>query len=86
MASMAEHEASMTIYYYMSNGEIYSSCSGINDLSTFGVHQVDYELILDFIVVPKDELVMQTMHHFYVDTETKQLKLRPEYNELAKYL
>ena len=86
MPSMAEHEASMTIFYYESDGEIYSYCTGIADMSSFGDHQADYELILDFIVVPRDHAVMEFMYKFYVDLETKELKLKPEYQSLGKYL
>lgn len=86
MATMAEHEASMTMFYYKSNGEIYSYCTGIADMSMFGIHQADYELILDFIVIPRDHVVMDFMHKFYVDVETKELKLKTEYQSLTRYL
>lgn len=86
MATMAEHEASMTMFYYKSNGEIYSYCTGISDMSMFGIHQADYELILDFIVIPRDHVVMEFMYKFYVDVETKELKLKTEYQSLTRYL
>lgn len=86
MATMAEHEASMTMFYYKSNGEIYSYCTGIADMSMFGIHQADYELILDFIVIPRDHVVMDFMYKFYVDVETKELKLKTEYQSLTRYL
>lgn len=86
MATIAEYEANMTMFYYKSNGEIYSYCTGIADMSIFGTHQIDYELILDFIVIPKDHVVMEFMHKFYVDIEIKELKLKPEYQSLSKYL
>lgn len=86
MATIAENEASMTMFYYKRDGEIYSYCTGIANMSIFGVHQVDYELILDFIVIPKDHTVMEFMYKFYVDVETKSLKLKPEHQSLSKYL
>lgn len=86
MATIAENEASMTIFYYKRDGEIYSYCTGIADMSIFGVHQADYELILDFIVIPRDHVVMEFMYKFYVDLETKEIKLKPEYQSLSKYL
>ena len=86
MATIAEYEANMTIFYYKSDGEIYSYCTGIADMSMFGVHQADYELILDFIVIPKDHVVMEFMYKFHVDIEVKELKLKPEYQSLSEYL
>lgn len=86
MASMAEHEASMTIYYYKSDGSIYSYCTGINDMSSFGERQKDYELIIDFVVLPRDMNAIDFIGNFYIDVEAKELKLKPEYNTLGKYL
>lgn len=85
MASIAEHEASMTLFYYKRNGDIYSYATGIQDMKMFGTHADDYTLIMDYIVVERDQMVMEAIHKFYVDIETKQLKLKPEYN-LNKYL
>ena len=85
MATIAEHEASMTIFYYKRNGDIYSYATGIQDMKMFGQHEDDYSLIMDYIVVERDPAVMEAIHKFYVDIETKQLKLKPEYN-LNKYL
>ena len=85
MATIAEHEASMTLFYYKRNGDLYSYATGIQDMKMFGAHAEEYALIMDFIVVEKDPLVMESFHKFYVDVETKQLKLKPEYS-LNKYL
>ena len=86
MASMAEHEASMTIFYYKSDGTIYSYCTGISDMSGFGDRQADYELMLDYIVLPKDQTAIEFLHKFYIDVETKEMKLKPEFTGLGKYL
>ena len=86
MASLAEHEASMTIFYYKSNGEIYSYCTGISDMGGFGDHKADYELMLDYVVLPKDQTAIEFLYKFYIDVETKTLKLKPEFSNLSKYL
>lgn len=86
MATMAEHEASMTIYYYKSDGAIYSYGTGISDMRSFGDRQKDYELILDYVVLPKDPVVMEFLQRFYIDIETKELKLKPDNDEFTKYL
>ena len=86
MASMAEHEANMTLYYYKSDGAIYSYCTGVQDMSSFGEREADYALIMDFIVVPKDPTVMEYTNRFYVDIDTKQLKLKADSVDFTKYL
>lgn len=86
MATMAEHESSMTIYYYKSDGGIYSYSTGINNLNIFGSRKTDYEQMLDYIVVDKDPTVMESFNKFYVDIETKTIKLKEEYRNLNKYL
>ena len=50
MASLDEFENSMTIYYYKSNGDIHSYCTGINDMTMFGEHADDYAAILDYLI------------------------------------
>lgn len=85
MATIEEHEASMTLFYYKRNGDIHSYATGIMDMSMFGKHMEDYSLILDYVVVERDPAVMEAIHRFYIDAENKQLKLRQEYN-LNKYL
>ena len=86
MATIAEHEASMTIFYYKSDGTIYSYCTGISDMSSFGSRQSDYELIIDCLVLPRDHTVITFLNRFYVDVNTKELRLKSEDEELKKYL
>lgn len=86
MASMAEHEASMTIYYYKSNGDIHSYCTGISDMSMFGEHVDDYAMILDYIVVEKDAMLLEFLYKFYVDINDKKIKIKSDYAGLSKYL
>lgn len=86
MASMADHEASMTIYYHKSNGDIHSYCTGISDMTMFGIHAEDYAMILDYIVVEKDVMLLEFLYKFYVDVNDKKIKLKSEYAGLSKYL
>lgn len=74
--TIEEFENSMTIYYFKSDGSIYSWCTGINDLSTFGEHKKDYELILDCVVLPLDRYVLDNIKYFAVDTESKELYMK----------
>lgn len=86
MPNMAEHEASMTIFYYKSDGAIYSYATGISDMRSFGDRQKDYEQILDCVVLDRDPIVMEFLQRFYIDVETKELKLKPDGSDFAKYL
>jgi hypothetical protein len=85
MASIEEHEMSMTIFYYKSDGDIYSYSTGISDMSIFGKRQDEYSLIIDFIVCPIDKTILGLLNHFCVNIETKQLKLKDENIDLSKY-
>jgi len=68
MATIAEMNANMTIIYYKSNGDIYTLGSGIQPISTiFGNHSTDMALILDEIIIPKDEYVLKNKKLFKVD-------------------
>lgn len=86
MASMAEHEASMTLYFYKSDGEIYSYCTGVQDMSRFGERAADYELIIDFVVVDKDPTIMEHTNRFHIDLESKKIKLKTDLADFTKYL
>ena len=71
--TIEEFENSMTIYYFKRDGSIYSWCTGINDLSTFGNHKEDYGLILDYIILPLDRYVLENIKYFTVDVDKKEL-------------
>jgi hypothetical protein len=71
--TIEEFENSMTLYYFKRDGSIHSWCTGINNLSTFGNHKEDYELILDYLILPIDRYVLDNIKYFNVDIETKKL-------------
>lgn len=76
--TMAEHEQSMTVFYYKSNGEVYSYATGIQDFTSFGAHAEDYKIILDVVVLPKDLFILDNMKMFKVNTEDKSLVYNQE--------
>lgn len=86
MASIEEYESSMTIFYYKRDGEIHSYCTGISGMERFGEHEQDYSLIIECNVFPKDETVIRYLNLFYIDLETKQIKLKDESYDFSKYL
>ena len=73
MPTMEEHNKSMTVFYYKRTGEIKNISYGINDMTFYGSHQEDYELIVDFVVVDRDEFVFDRIADFKIDLEAKQL-------------
>ena len=73
MATLEEHNKSMTIFYYKRTGEIKNACFGISDMSFYGDFREDYEMIVDFIVIERDSFVFERISDFKVDLDTKEL-------------
>lgn len=71
--TIEEFENSMTIYYFKRDGSIHSWSTGINDLSIFGEHKKDYELILDYLILSIDRYVLDNIKYFSVDIDRKEL-------------
>jgi len=66
--TIEEMNANMTITYYKSNGDIYSAGSGIQPIETlFGNHSADMALMLDEIVLPIDQYVLNNKKLFKID-------------------
>ncbi|WP_326514148.1 hypothetical protein [Clostridium intestinale] len=83
MASLEEHEKSMTLYYSKRTGEITAFSTGIQDMSFFGDNKEDYEIIWDFIVLEKDTYVLENRDKFKVIDGSVKLK---ESVDLSKYM
>lgn len=61
-------ETDMTIFYYKSNGDIYSACSGIQPIQTFlGAHSTDLMQIISSVELPYDQYVMFSTDKFKID-------------------
>ena len=70
--SIEEMNANMTIFYYKSNGDIYTVGSGIQPIDTFfGEHSVDMALMLDEIVLPIDQYVLNNSNKLFKIDITK---------------
>ena len=83
MATLKEHEQSMTIFYSKQTGEIKAICYGIQDMNYFGDNRVDFEIIYDFIIVEKDEYVFNNIENFKVEEGKIKIKNAVDIN---KYL
>lgn len=84
--SIEDFQNSMTIYYWKKDGNIHSYCTGISDMSTFGNYADEYALILDYVILPLDRTVLTYLNQFYIDLETKQVKIRQDNDfDFTKY-
>lgn len=73
----------MTIFYFKSNGDIYSACTGTQDINIFfGEHSNDLKLILDSVVLTNDDYVLRNIRQFKIDiTKTPvELVMLPQAN------
>lgn len=66
-------ENSMTIFYYKRTGVIAEYQIGVNSMATFGKHKQEYELIMDFVVLEKDDFFLTHSRDFKIDIQTKEL-------------
>ena len=72
-------ETTMTIFYYKSNGDIYSVCSGIQPIEIFlGVHSSDLMQIIDCVTSNFDKYVLTNPSKLKVNLGTKTLELKAE--------
>jgi hypothetical protein len=85
MFNINTQETKMTIYYWKSSGEIRDMSTGVQDMSTYGEHQKDYELILDYIVVDLDMYVYDNPGKFEIKDGALKLKQEAS-NDLSKYM
>ncbi|SHH55969.1 hypothetical protein [Clostridium intestinale] len=83
MATIEEHEKSMTLYYSKRTGEITTLSTGIQDMNFFGDNKEDYEIIWDFIVLEKDNYVLGNKDKFKIIDGNVKLK---ESIDLSKYI
>lgn len=87
MCDINEHSNSMTIFFSKSSGEIKGYATGIQDMSFYGNNAEDFSLIWDYVIMKKDNQVLNNIEKFMINTETKQLELLPEFKlSLEKYL
>lgn len=82
--SLEQHESSMTIFYMKRTGEIERYATGIQDMKFFGNYEEDYKLIINFIVLEKDQYVLENIEKFKI--ADNKLILKEEYRvNLDKY-
>lgn len=72
--TIKEHENSMTLFYSKQTGEIKCYCTGIQDMNYFGTSKIDFEIIYAFIVIEKDEYILNNLDLFKVSNNKVVLK------------
>ncbi|MBU3112010.1 hypothetical protein [Clostridium lacusfryxellense] len=86
MSTMQEMQDNMTIFYYKSNGDIYSACSGIQDINEFfTTHSQDLILIIDEIVLPNDPYVLENSNKFKMNLNGEQPILSLKQESINQY-
>lgn len=79
MATMEEHQKSMTIFFRKKDGEIKGYASGIQDMSFYGDDEEDFALIWDCVVLEKDRQVLDNIEKFKINIKTKEIELLQEF-------
>ena len=73
--NIEEHQNNMTLFYSKKTGEIKSFATGIQDMNYFGKDKEDYELIWDYVVIPRDDKVIRNLEIFKINLDTKELTI-----------
>ena len=73
MATIAEHNESMTLYYSKSTGVIRTIIKGIQDMSLYGEQAEDMSIIQSFIVVPYSRDIFDNKDNYKVNLGTLQV-------------
>lgn len=73
--NIEEHLNNMTIFFSKKTGEIKSFATGIQDMNYFGNDKEDYELIWDYVVIPRDDKVLRNLEMFKINLDNKELTI-----------
>lgn len=79
MTSLKEHQNSMTIFFRKKDGKIKGYSTGIQDMSFYGDNAEDFSVIWDYVVLDKDQQVLDNIEKFKINVETKEVELLSEY-------
>lgn len=69
-----EEQNKMTIFYNKRLGSIQAIVTGTQNMSYFGEQEEDFKIIYDYIVVDKDEYVINNSSYFIVINNVLKLK------------
>ena len=81
-----DYNKKMTLFYSKNSKEIMKICSGEQNMDYFSSLKSDYEMIMDFVVVDKDEYIINNKNMFIINNENKP-ELKQEFkNKFKNYL
>lgn len=79
MPSLEEMQSSMTIIYNKRTGAIKAAYTGVQTMDIlYGEEAEDFKLIWDELILDKDEFVLNNLQQFKINTEIKQLEIKPD--------
>ncbi|GFZ31750.1 hypothetical protein CSC2_22760 [Clostridium zeae] len=78
MATIEEMQSKMTIFFSKRTGDLKEVLGGIQDMNIYGKDKEDYELIRDFVVLDRDNYVLDKPNNFIYDIEENQLKIKQD--------
>lgn len=73
MATIAESNESMTVYYSKRTGIIRAVTSGVDDMSFYGEQAEEMSIIQGFVVLPLRKDVLYNKENYKIDIDTLQL-------------
>ena len=65
----------MNVIYYKRTGQIYTIVVGSEGLSIFGENEEDFKLMLDSVLLEKNEEILWSYRNYKIDLKTKELIL-----------
>jgi len=74
MATIAESNEKMTVFYSKSSGKITGVCKGIQDMSFFGDFENDFSIIYDYVVLPYNLDTIKNAKNYQINIETHELE------------
>lgn len=75
--TIEQMESSMTIFFSKSSGAIKSLATGIQSMDMFGEDKGDFSIIWDYVLLTKDDYVLNNYKQFKINLETKTLEIIP---------
>ena len=65
----------MNVIYYKRTGQIYTIVVGSEGLSIFGENEEDFKLMLDSVLLEKNEEILWSYRNYKINLKTKELIL-----------
>lgn len=83
--TLEEMNNSMTLFYMKRTGDIVNKATGVQDMKFYSDFEEDYNKIIDFIVLAKDEYVLNNIEKFKIID--KKLILKEQFRtSIEKYI